>query len=109
MQIAFLMVGTATDTRLLLRKIATYCIFWFANCLKNFKRQKCMEQETDLQRCQGRDKLERNKEKTVKKKGGKRDKYIRQETKRREEVRKEAKKMVKKGTARGRWTKMKTK
>ena len=78
------MVVTATDTRLLLRKIAKYCILWFENYLKNFKRrQKCKEQETDLQRCQGRDKLERNQDKTVGRKEyvGKGDKCTGQETK----------------------------
>lgn len=65
------MAVTATDTRLLLRKIAKYCILWFENYLKDFKRkQKFKEQETDLQRCQGRDKLERNQDKTVRRKGG---------------------------------------
>jgi len=65
------MLVTATDTRLLLRKIARYCIVWFENCLKNFKRrQKRKEQETDLQRCQGRAKLEGNQDKTVRRKGG---------------------------------------
>lgn len=39
--------------------------------MKSFKRrQKYKEQETDLLRCQGRDKLERNQEKTVRRKGG---------------------------------------
>lgn len=38
--------------------------------MKNFKRrQKYKEQETDLLRCQGRDKLEKNQQKTVRRKG----------------------------------------
>lgn len=65
------MVVTATDTRLLLRKTAKYCILWFENCLENFKRrQKCKEQETDLKRWQGKHKLERNQDETVRRKGG---------------------------------------
>lgn len=39
--------------------------------MKSFKRrQKYKEQETDLLRCHRRDKLERNQQKTVRRKGG---------------------------------------
>lgn len=66
-ELEFLMGVTATATRLLVRKIVKYCMLWLENCLKNSKRQKC--KVTDLQRWQGRDNLEGNQDKMVKRKG----------------------------------------